>query len=107
MSLVELASQTASDRCEQPDHTAAIRGARLALPGQKRKLRPNIRDLRPEDEISYHIEIAAKLGLFCPGSARTERVFHIPGHVRPGPDHLRPGRPLPLNTRGWIRIGSA
>src|SRR5215213_6982458 len=40
----------------------------LTLPGQKRKLRPNIRDLRPEDEISYHIEIAAKLGVFCPGS---------------------------------------
>src|SRR3954454_25111839 len=30
MSLVELPSQTASDRCEQPDQTAAIRGARLS-----------------------------------------------------------------------------
>src|SRR5215212_10245932 len=30
MSIVELPSQTASDRCEQPDQTAAIRGARLS-----------------------------------------------------------------------------
>ena len=30
MSIVEPPSQTASDRCEQPDQTAAIRGARLS-----------------------------------------------------------------------------
>src|SRR3954453_19871288 len=61
----------------RPAHARRDLNWLLALPGQKRKLRPNIRDLRPEDEISYHIEIAAKLGLFCPGSARACQSLSI------------------------------